>query len=194
MSEESKDLRIIMDKPRSKKLKPKIDMTAMVSISFLLIIFFMVTKELSKPQVIGLGLPDKDPVCGGYGGCGLRSERIITLLLDDDDKVISYNGFLIADENDNLINYNPLLDYKEDKPRKLGYGKEIRTELIEMQSSIIEKTGDRNRGAIVIIKPCRESNFKNLVDILDEMAITEIPTYVIVNDFSPNEMKLLASK
>lgn len=193
MNEESKDFRVIQ-KPRSKKLKPKIDLAAMVSVSFLLIIFFMVTKELSKPQVMDLGLPDKNPECGGYGGCGRwHSERIVTLLLDDDNKVISYNGFLISDENDKLINYNPLIDYKEDHPKKLGYGKDIRRELTKIQSKIFEKTGDKNRGAIVIIKPSKKSNFKNLVDILDEVAITEIPTYMIVNDFTPEETKLLAS-
>jgi hypothetical protein len=50
-----------------------------------------------------------------------------------------------------------------------------------------------NEGAIVIIKPNKKSNYGNLVDILDEMAITEIPTYAIVNDFTPEEQKLLVS-
>jgi hypothetical protein len=29
---------------------------------------------------------------------------------------------------------------------------------------------------------------------LDEMAITNIPTYAVINDFTPEETKLLASK
>jgi hypothetical protein len=33
-----------------------------------------------------------------------------------------------------------------------------------------------------------------LVDILDEMGIVEVPTYAIVNDFSPAELKLLEGK
>jgi hypothetical protein len=36
---------------------------------------------------------------------------------------------------------------------------------------------------IVIIKPSKKSNYKK-VDILDEMAISDVPTYTIVNDFS----------
>ena len=47
---------------------------------------------------------------------------------------------------------------------------------------------------IVIIKPSKKSNYKNLVDILDEMAIADIQTYVIVNDYTPDETKLLAAK
>jgi len=48
-------------------------------------------------------------------------------------------------------------------------------------------------GPIVIIKPSKKSNFKNLVDILDEIAIAKIEAYVIVNDFTPEESKLLTS-
>jgi len=47
---------------------------------------------------------------------------------------------------------------------------------------------------VVIIKPSKKSNFKNLVDSLDETAIADISTYVIVNDFTPEESKLLALK
>ncbi|MEO8532370.1 MAG: hypothetical protein ABI441_01400 [Flavobacterium sp.] len=54
--------------------------------------------------------------------------------------------------------------------------------------------GRSGRGVIVIIKPSKKSNFKNLVDILDEMTITRIDTYAIVNDFTPEESKLLAEK
>ena len=53
--------------------------------------------------------------------------------------------------------------------------------------------GRPERGITVIIKPSKKSNFKNLVDILDEMAIAKIETYAIVNEFSPEETKLLAS-
>lgn len=167
-----------LNKPRSKKLYPKIDLTAMISISFLLIIFFMVTIELSKPKSISLGLPEK---CGEITcviSCGPRPDRIITILLDDNNKIITYQG---------------LLEYPEDKPKKLSYGKEgIRNELLKKNKIITEQLGDPKRGAIVIIKPSKRSNFGNLVSILDEMAITNIQNYAIVNDFSLDEFKLLA--
>jgi len=179
MSEENNDFKLIKSKPRSKKLNTKLDFAAMVSVSFLLIIFFMVTKELAKPQAIDLGLPDYGGDCGGHGGC-FSSYRTITLLLDDNNKIISYRG---------------LLDYPEENPKKIGYGKEgIRKELIRSSKQIIQDTGDYNRGAIVIIKPSKKSNYGNLVDILDEMVINKIPTYVIINDYTPEEVKLLASK
>ncbi len=167
-----------LNKPRSKKLRPRIDLTAMVNISFLLIVFYMVSVELSKPKIIDLGLPDTG--CGGgcYFGCGLRTNRVITILLDDNDEIITFQG---------------LLEAPEEKPKTLGYGKDgIRNQLLKLNKRIIEKIGDRERGAIVIIKPSKQSNFGNLVSILDEMAITNIQTYTIVNDFTPEESNLLA--
>lgn len=166
-------------KPRSTKLNPKIDLTAMTSVSFLLITFYMVTIELSKPNTLELGLPD-NPSCGlGYTHCGLFNGRQITLLLDDNNKIISYQG---------------LLGILEEKPKKLSYGKDgIRKELLNKKRRVATIVGDRNRGAIVIIKPSKKCTFGNLVAVLDEMNITQIPTYTVVNDFTPEELKLLAS-
>jgi biopolymer transport protein ExbD len=172
----------IANKPRSQKLKPKIDLTAMVSISFLLIIFFMVTIELSKPKTIELGTSSG---CGGdYGVCYKPDfKRMVTLLLDDNDKVISYLG---------------LINYPEESPKILSYGKNgIRKELLNKDRAIKEYMSSRGRpdlGTIVIIKPSKKSNYGNLVNILDEMAIANISTYAIVNDFTPEELNLLASK
>lgn len=180
MSEENNNFRLIKDKPRSKKLNPRVDLAAMISISFLLIIFFMVTKELARPQSMDLGVPScGDGPTHGFIGCGVDPRRQITLLLDGDNKIIGYRG---------------LLEIPEDQPISLNYGKDIRKELLDMSKKVLQTTGDIEKGAIVLIKPSKKSNYGNLVDILDEMAITQIPTYAIINDFTPQEQKLLASR
>ena len=168
-------------KVRSKKLSTRVDLTAMVSVSFLLIIFFMVTIELAKPKKISLSLPDYDAYTCGFSSCGAGIEnRIMTVLLDQNDKIVMYNG---------------LLGFNEEHPKEIKYGKDgIRKELLNKITEVQKFTGDPSRGAIVIIKPSKKCNFKNLVDILDEMAITKISTYAIVDDFTPEETKLLASK
>jgi biopolymer transport protein ExbD len=184
MNESSSMYKTINQKPRSKKLKPRIDLTAMVSVSFLLIIFFMVTEELSKPKMMELGLPATDVEDGCYfGGCGGNPDRIVTILLDDKDKIISYQG---------------LLEIPIEKPKTYDYGKNgIRQELLKKNKAIKDALTlngiNKRKGLIVIIKPSKKSSFKNLVDILDEMAITNIDTYSIINDYAPEEQKLLAS-
>jgi biopolymer transport protein ExbD len=172
-------------KVRSKKLSTRIDLTAMVSVSFLLIIFFMVTIELAKPKMMDLSLPYyDDDTCGWRGGCGAGTEnRILTVLLDDNDKMIMYNG---------------ILEIPLSGPKQLDYGKDgIRKELFSKKKTILEYStsmGKPGNGPIVIIKPSKKSNFKNLVDILDEMKIAKIDTYAIVDEYTPEETKLLASK
>ncbi|RKR05252.1 biopolymer transport protein ExbD/TolR [Flavobacterium sp. 90] len=172
-------------KIRSKKLSTRVDLTAMVSVSFLLIIFFMVTIELAKPKAIDLSLPAKnfDEEWSCVITCGADVNRIITVLLDDNDKIVTYSGLL----------YAPIAN-----PKEFNYGKNgIRQELFKRRKNILEYStamGKPRNGPIVIIKPSKKSNFKNLVDILDEMAIAKIETYTIVNDFTPEESNLLASK
>ena len=170
----------IESKPRAKKINPKIDLTSMVSISFLLIVFFMVTVELSKPHSMNLGLPEDCNIDDGTIRCGscMNSDRIITLLLDDNNKIICFSGLIGIDNR---------------KPQVLDYGKNgIRSELLKKNKNIIEQFGDYKRGAIVIIKPTSKSNLGNLVSILDEMSICDISTYAIVNDLTYDEFNLVS--
>ncbi|MBF4467352.1 biopolymer transporter ExbD [Flavobacterium sp. LC2016-12] len=168
-------------KVRSKKLSTRVDLTAMVSVSFLLIIFFMVTIELAKPKAMDFALPDKDPDCGP-AGC-IDGNRLYTILLDDNDKIITYSG---------------LLSYPIEKPKKVNFEEGgIRKEVFLKKKQIQEymtSMGKPKSGVIVIIKPSKKCNYKNLVDILDEMKIAKIDTYAIVDEYTVEESKLLASK
>jgi biopolymer transport protein ExbD len=170
-------------KVRSKKLSTRVDLTAMVSVSFLLIIFFMVTIELSKPKAVDLSLPDYDAyMYRSNGGCG-GENRVVTILVGENNKLVSYTGLFQV----------PIVP-----PKETVYGKNgIRKELFAGNKTMLEYSaavGKPGRGIIVIIKPSKKSSFKNLVDILDEMAIANIDTYAIVNDFTPEESQLLALK
>ena len=168
-------------KVRSKKLNSRVDLTAMVSVSFLLIIFFMVVGELSKPKVMEYGRPD----CIDeeyHVTCNMPDERrIMTLLLDDKNRIITYTGLLFV----------PI-----DAPKEVQYGKSgIRKELLEKNKKVLEysaQLGKPGRGLTVIIKPSKSSNYGNLVDILDEMKITGINSYSIVDYYTPEEKELLA--
>ncbi|MFV8344286.1 ExbD/TolR family protein [Flavobacterium sp. XS2P39] len=167
-------------KVRSKKSNAKVDLTAMVDLAFLLITFFMLTTTLSKPQSMSLGLPDKEDDKNKDKPIKVDENRTMTILLGDNNKMTYYMGLLAT----------PIAG-----PKDISYGKEgIRKELLKRKKSVIEYTGKKDKGMIVIIKPSKKSNYRNLVDILDEMAIVDVPTYAIVNDFTPEEQKLLEGK
>lgn len=137
----------------------------------------MLTSYLSKPQVMDLGMPENRG-CGGEGGCYFGTDnRTMTLLLDKNNRIICYAG---------------MASFPIENPKLLDYGKNsIRKELLAESQQVIEQTGDPKKGLRVIIKPYKNSNYGNLVDILDEMAITGINTYAVVNDFTPEELQLV---
>jgi biopolymer transport protein ExbD len=172
-------------KVRSKKQNSKVDLTAMVDLAFLLITFFMLTTTLSKPQSMELGLPDKEDPNEKKQDIKVDEFRTMTILMGDNNKLIRYNGVLAT-------------PVPGGAPKEFTYGKEgIRKELLSRRKAVLEYStakGKPQNGMIVIIKPGKKSNYRNLVDVLDEMAIVDVPTYAIVNDFSPEEIKLLEGK
>jgi biopolymer transport protein ExbD len=172
-------------KVRSKKQNSKVDLTAMVDLAFLLITFFMLTTTLSKPQAMNLGLPDKEKDTDPVSNIKVDENRTMTILLGKDNKLVRFVGLLAT----------PVAG---GAPKDFTYGKEgIRKELIDRKAKVLAYStalGKPKNGMIVIIKPSKKSNYRNLVDILDEMAIVDVPTYAIVNEFTPEEAKLLEGK
>jgi biopolymer transport protein ExbD len=172
-------------KVRSKKQNSKVDLTAMVDLAFLLITFFMLTTTLSKPQSMNLGLPDKEDDKKKEAPIKVDENRTMTILLGGDSKLVRYVGLLAT----------PVAG---GAPKDFAFGKEgIRAELLKRKAAVLAYStakGKPKNGMIVIIKPSKKSNYRNLVDILDEMAIVDVPTYAIVNEFTPEEQKLLEGK
>ncbi|WP_394759960.1 ExbD/TolR family protein [Flavobacterium sp.] len=166
-------------KVRSKKGNSRVDLTAMVDLAFLLITFFMLTTSLSKPQSMDLGMPDKpkdvpeEPIL-------VDERRTMTIILGDNNELQFYMG---------------IFGKYIEEPKIVPYGKEgIRKELLSKVISVPNELGKdeqgKDKGLIVIIKPSKKSTYRNLVDILDEMAICKVPTYAIV-DITPEEVALL---
>lgn len=131
---------------------------------------------------MSLGLPDKEDKPDPKNQVKVDENRTMTILLGDNDKLVRYVGLLAT----------PVAG---GAPKEFSYGKEgIRKELLSRKKLVLEYTGNKDKGMIVIIKPSKKSNYRNLVDVLDEMAIVDVPTYAIVNDYTPEEQKLLEGK
>ncbi len=163
-------------KVRSKKSNSKVDLTAMVDLAFLLITFFMLTTSLSKPQSMNLGMPEKPKPNQTPPEIDVADDRTMTILLGENNKVKWYMG-----------QFSSPLEGPEDS----SYGKSgIRQPILEKVKSVPAKYGDPKKGLIVIIKLDKKTNYRNMVDILDEMAIAKVPTYAIV-DITPEEKALL---
>jgi biopolymer transport protein ExbD len=140
-------------KVRVKKASTKIDMTPMVDLAFLLLTFFILTTTLNKPQTMELTMPEKPK--GEEKLPEVNEKKVVTLILGDDDKVYWYLG--ITDPKLELSNFS-----------KDG----IRKVLLQKSNEI--------PGMIILIKPSKESRYKNMVDILDEMNITNMKRFAMV--------------
>ncbi|HEY4197145.1 MAG TPA: biopolymer transporter ExbD [Mucilaginibacter sp.] len=151
-----------------KRLSPRIDLTAMVDLAFLLITFFMLTTTLSKPHVMGVVMPVK-----GVPPSASPESRTMTLCLGKNDQVLWYMG--MAEK--------PLT-----APAIVNYGKNgLRTTIVNTSKRILAATG---KPLIVIIKPSTHALYSNLVSALDELNIASIPSYAIA-DISPKDIDLL---
>ncbi len=147
-------------KKRAKKMSTKIDMTPMVDLGFLLITFFILTTTLQKPVVMELGMPEKDDKVKET--TPLKESQAITILLDKDNAIYWYQG----------------ADPKAAEVIPTDYSaKGIRQVLLRKKAEIGEKF-------VAVIAATDKSSYKNMVDILDEMAITNNQRYAIV-DFAP---------
>ena len=162
-------------KTRSKKMSTKVDLTAMVDLAFLLITFFMLTTTLAKPQAMDMFMPDKSEI---KDELPVPESRTMTVLLGSGNKVVWYMG---------LAGKTP--------PTVDNYGKSgIRAAFLENAKKAIASSGDPKKGLMVIIKPTDKSNYKNFVDILDEVKIAGVPSYGIVNKIESAEIDLMKSQ
>lgn len=165
-------------KVRSKKSNAGVDLTAMVDLAFLLITFFMLTTSLSKPQSMNLAMPDKDKIKEPQT-MDVPDNRTLTVLIGKDNSLGWYLGQFAT----------PLVPFA-----KTTYGKEgIRKILLQRTKSVLAESGDPEKGLIVIIKASDKSSYKNLIDILDEMAITKVQLYAI-GDITKDEVSKLAAE
>lgn len=163
-------------KVRSKKNNPRVDMTPMVDLNFLLLMFFMFTSTFSKPNVMDLGLPAKpDPNAPKPPITEIDLTNSITLLLGKDNKIFWHQQDPTSLNDQNLI--------------ETSFDREGLRDIIKQAKSRAKK----QELFTVIIKPTDDAVYKNFVDVLDEMAITKSERYG-VTDLKPFEKAIYDKK
>ena len=157
-------------KVRAKKASTKIDMTPMVDLGFLLITFFILATTLSKPSSMTYNAPDKtkteetEPV---------KASNVMTIFLGKDNKAHYIFGKAASEDPE---------------VKTVGFGYDLRKAILEESRKV---PADK---FVVVIKPTKESTYRNMVDILDEMAITKMKRYAMVDELMPAEKALLKDK
>jgi biopolymer transport protein ExbD len=148
--------------PRNeRKRSTTVDLTPMVDLGFLLITFFMLATSFSKPKTMEVMKPEEgDPA-------PYPQSKTCTLMLGSRDKIYTYS---LPDEM--ISSIAPFVDSVDYSPSGLR-------KYIQRRQSEVEKKYDSKDMLFVIIKPLPQSSFKNLVDVLDEMLISNVKRYAI---------------
>lgn len=157
-------------KARKPKKRPRIDMTPMVDLGFLLLTFFVLTTTLSTPNTMPVVVPPKIDKKDEVEPPKISEGKVITLLVGR-GKIYYYTGI----ENPELR----VTDFSKSGIRKV---------LLERRAEVEARYGKGEM--IVIIKMMDEAQYKDFVDILDEMAVIEQKKYALV-DITPEELSLI---
>ncbi len=179
---------------RSKKMSTRVDLTPMVDLAFLLISFFMLTTTLNKPKAMELNMPKKTNIEDekqDVGEC-----QVMNILLDTLDQVWYYEGLKVAGLQKTTFSGDA------------GIRKEIlrKMKIVPNECPPGKKWNDANkngtkdegevtmgpRDAIILIKMLKGARYKNMVDILDEMDITDCKIYAI-QDPDPIEIEAVGN-
>lgn len=189
-------------KGKPKKLSTRVDLTPMVDLGFLLLTFFMLATSLIKPQTMEIAMPPKDKDLKQEDLTKVKASKAVTIVLGKNNKVFYYEG---TREND----VDPVVhttDFSASGLRKFLIQKN-RTVMVkvinlkgELQKKVIKQeefdkqkleiTSDKD-APVVVIKATDQSSYRDLIDVLDEMAICNIAKYAIVDitDFDKELIK-----
>ncbi|HMR18039.1 MAG TPA: biopolymer transporter ExbD [Sphingobacterium sp.] len=156
-------------KHRTRKVAPKVDLTAMVDLAFLLITFFMLTTSLNKAHSLDVAMPSNEQ----ESTIDMDERRIISLLIAEGQASWYHGNFS-----------NPI-----SPPESVSLqSSELRTVLGKMKNQIPILTGGKDM--VVLIKPGKEARTADIIHTLDELKVSDIKRYIISKISSEEEGSL----
>lgn len=149
----------------------------MVDLGFLLISFFVITTELSKPVAMNLNMPADGT------GSEIGESSVMTILPTSGNHLYYYFGKW-EDALKNSAIYSA--DYAGDLS--------IRNAISRKQQAMDNdpKCRDKRKGLMLLIKPTAGASYKNVVDLLDETAVTQVKIYALIK-VTPAEQEWTAA-
>jgi biopolymer transport protein ExbD len=152
---------------------PSVDFTPMVDLAFLLITFFMLTTTMLKPFNMILHMPEEN---------------------GEPEKIPSYRSLtIIADKENSLWYYN---GEDPSEIKQTAFSTEGLRNLLYENNARVRDHSSGKYELICLIKLTDGANYQNLIDLLDEMVITDIDTYALqdVTDLEKEQILNLENK
>jgi biopolymer transport protein ExbD len=134
-------------KRQPKRIGVKIDMTPMVDVAFLLLIFFMCTTVFRKPQALEINLPPDPNAKVEIAESNVLTLRVLAPADSTQDAVRTFWS----------IGKTP---YQESK--------------LDGLEKIFAAEGKRNPKLVVLVKIDRDTRYKYMVNIIDQLQFAEL--------------------
>lgn len=172
---------LIVPNGKGKRMRsiPRVDLTPMVDLGFLLITFFMYTTTMAKPKVMSLQMPYDNGE--KVEGTAYPEESTVTIIPVAAHRIVWYSG-------------NP--QHPQSVARCGFDGKaSLRERIIAAQKDAASLPANLSKEAHqlhIIIKPDVSSTYEDLVHILDEMSINNVQRYAIANIDDADKNRLSA--
>jgi biopolymer transport protein ExbD len=128
---------------------PSVDMTPMVDLGFLLITFFMLATSFSKEKIIQMLSPAQTDFTSD-----MKCSKSLTLMLDENNRVKYYT----CPESGQVDS----LDFSS---------KGLRQIIVTRQNEVTAQWGEKDK-LFILLKSKPHASYKNLVNAIDEMKIT----------------------
>ena len=155
---------------KSKKQSTRVYLTPMVDLGFLLITFFIFTTSMSQPTAMRLFLPKDTDKPEEQNKA--KESGALTIMLAKNDVIYYYEGMLAPDwSNFKSTNFKGIRDI-----------------------ILTKKKSTDPKDFVVVIKPNKESTYKNTVDMLDEMTINDVKRYALVDIAEAEQMMIAATE
>ncbi|HEX7076987.1 MAG TPA: biopolymer transporter ExbD [Candidatus Eisenbacteria bacterium] len=137
-----------MRRRQPKRIGIKIDMTPMVDVAFLLLIFFMCTTVFRKPQALEINLPP-DP----KAKVEIAQSNVMTL------RVVAPAG----QQGENVRAF-----------WKIGDMPKFEEEKFSDLETLFAKEGKANPKLVVLVKIDRDAKYKYMVNLIDQLQFAEL--------------------
>ena len=154
---------------------PRIDLTPMVDLGFLLITFFMFTTTLAQNKKLEINMPSNDAT---EQHTTFPEESTITVMPCNNHHIAYYEGTL---KEASQMHFCTLAQMRAILERKKKQSAELPAKFSKDAHQLH-----------VLIKPNYDSKYSDLVAMLDEMLILKIERYAIV-DILPDEVKMITA-
>lgn len=167
-----------------KRLSTRIDLTPMVDLGFLLITFFIFTTTMMKPSTMEVFMPDDTPT---PHPTEIPHHCAMKIFIGENHKLFYLTGLDAMKNNFSAMKEVNVTDNKN-----------IRRALLTHVESIKEAFRNHLEGSkaddkpFILVKATSKSNYGDLVDLLDELTISGIKDYALLDIENEEESAVVA--